>query len=59
MDQDGNVNPILCGQSLGQQFVVDQFAKSELSRLHYIKCNQKEMHAEVYSGAKDYEKIRW
>ena len=22
MDQDGIVNPILCGQSLGQQFVV-------------------------------------
>ena len=43
----------LCGRSLGQQFLVDQLAKSELSRLHYIECNQKEMHAEVYSGAKD------
>ena len=32
---------------------MDQFAKSELSRLHDIECNQKERHAEVYSGAKD------
>ena len=38
MDQDGIVNPILYGRSLGQQFLVDQFAKSELSRLHYIRC---------------------
>ena len=53
MDRDGIVNPILYGGSLGQQFLVDQFAKSELSRLHYIKSNQKEMRAEVYSGAKD------
>ena len=53
MDRDGIVNPILYGRSLGQQFIVDQFAKSELSRLHYIKCHQKEMRAEVYSGAKD------
>ena len=28
MDQDGTVNPILCGRSLGQQFVVDQLTKS-------------------------------
>ena len=53
IDQDAIVNPILYGRSLGQQFLVDHFAKSELSRLHYIECNQKEMHTEVYSGAKD------
>ena len=52
MDQDGTVNPIFYGRSLGQQFLEDQFAKSELSRLHYIECNEKEMHAEVYLGAK-------
>ena len=52
MDQDGIVSPILYGRSLGQQFLVDQFAKSDHSRLHYIECNQKEVHAEVYSGAK-------
>ena len=34
MDQDGIVNQILHGRSLGQQFLVDQFAKSEISRLH-------------------------
>ena len=55
LNQDGVVSPILYGRSrsLGQQFLVDQFAKSELSRLHYIKCDQKEICAEVYSGAKD------
>ena len=46
-------HPILYGRSLGQQFLANQFAKSELSRLHYIESNQKEMHGEVYSGAKD------
>ena len=53
MYRKGIVNPILCGRSLGQQYIVDQFAKAELSRLNYIECNQKEMRAEVYSGAKD------
>ena len=47
------VNPILRGQSLGQQYMVDQFAKTELSRLNYIECHQKELRAEVYLGAKD------
>ena len=46
-------NPILYGRCLGQQFLVDQFANLELSRLHYIKSTQKEMHAKVYSGAND------
>ena len=36
-----------------QQYVVDQFAKKELSRLNYIKNNQKEMRAELYNGLKD------
>ena len=36
MDQDRIVNPILHGRSLGQPFLEDQFAKSELSRLHTI-----------------------
>ena len=53
MDRKGIVNPILCGNTLGQQYIVDQFAKAELSRLNYVECNQKEMRAEVYSGAKD------
>ena len=42
------VNPILRGRSLGQQYMVDQFAKSELSRLNYIEHHQKELHAKLY-----------
>ena len=57
MDRKGIVNPILCGKSLGQQYIVDQFAKVELSRLNYIEHHQKEMRAEVYSGAKDAMKL--
>ena len=33
--------------------MVDQFAKTELSRLNYIECHQKELRVEIYSGAKD------
>ena len=47
------VNPILRGRSLGQQYMVDQFAKSELSRLNYIEHHQKELRAELYLGARD------
>ena len=53
MKRNGINNPILLGRSLGQQYIVDQFAKSEMSRLSYIEFHQKEMRAEVYSGAKD------
>ena len=53
MDRKGVVNPILWGNTLGQQYIVDQFAKSELQRLKYIEFNQKELRAELYSGAKD------
>ena len=54
-DESGRriVNPILFGRSLGQQYIVDQFAKVELNRLNYIKTHQKELRAELYSGAKD------
>jgi hypothetical protein len=52
-DSERVVNPILYGRSLGQQFMVDQFAKVELSRLMYIENHQKELRAEIYSGAKD------
>ena len=53
MKREGIVNPILLGRSLGQQYIVDQFAKAEMSRLNYVEFHQKEMRAEVYSGAKD------
>jgi hypothetical protein len=47
MKREGIVNPILRGRSLGQQYIVDQFAKSEMSRLNYVEFHQKEMRAEV------------
>ena len=53
MKREKVVNPILQGRSLGQQYIVDQYAKSELSRLRYVEMHQKELRAEVYSGAKD------
>ena len=53
MERDGITNPILRGRSLGQQYIVDQFAKSELGRCRYVELHQKELRAEVYNGAKD------
>ena len=53
MERDGITNPILRGRSLGQQFIVDQYAKIELARLRYVELHQKELRAEIYSGAKD------
>ena len=50
---DDIVNPILRGKSLGQQYIVDQFAKCKISMLRYVETHQKELQAEVYSGAKD------
>ena len=38
---DDIVNPILRGKSLGQQYIVDQFAKCELSRLRYVEIIKK------------------
>ncbi|KAL7532185.1 hypothetical protein ACHAWF_004044 [Thalassiosira exigua] len=48
MDREGIVNPILCGNSLGQQYMVDQWLKVELERLRWVKDNQKTLRAEVY-----------
>jgi hypothetical protein len=53
MKREGIVNPILLGRGLGQQYIVDQYAKIELGRLRYVAKNQKEMRVELYSGAKD------
>ena len=53
MERDGITNPILRGRSLGQQYIVDQFAKSEIGRCRYVELHQKELRAEVYNGAKD------
>ena len=51
--RDRVINPILFGRSLRKQYMVDQFAKVELNRLNYIKTHQKDLRAELYSGAKD------
>ena len=53
MERDGITNPLLRGLSLGQQYIVDQFAKSELGRCSYVELHPKELCAEVYNGAKD------
>ncbi|KAL7543674.1 hypothetical protein ACHAWF_007442 [Thalassiosira exigua] len=56
MDREGIVNPILCGNSLGQQYMVDQWIKVELERLRWVKGNQKAFRAEVYLGLRDAKK---
>ncbi|KAL7553461.1 hypothetical protein ACHAWF_016745 [Thalassiosira exigua] len=56
MDRKGIVNPILCGNSLGQQYMVNQWLKVELKRLRWVKDNQKTLRAEVYSGLRDAKK---
>eukprot|EP00984_Skeletonema_dohrnii_P018289 scaffold8514_cov74-Skeletonema_dohrnii-CCMP3373.AAC.1 len=53
MDRDGITNPILCGKSLGQQFILDQYCKVELERLRWVELNQKTIRAELYSGLGD------
>ena len=53
MDRDGITNPILCGNGIGQQFILDQYCKVELERLRWVELNQKTIHAELYSGLTD------
>jgi hypothetical protein len=43
----------LWGGNLFQQFVVDAWASVEQSNLNWIKNNQKELQADVYSGLRD------
>ncbi|EJK75195.1 hypothetical protein THAOC_03091, partial [Thalassiosira oceanica] len=54
-DDDGNeiFNPILRGNQLGEQYIVDQFAKAETGRLRFVELHQKELCCEVYSGLND------
>ena len=54
-DKDGNIvtNPILLGRKLGQQYGVDQYAKSEFDRLRYVEQHQTELCCEMYSGLQD------
>ena len=58
---DGNIsrvdglttNPILLGRKLGQQYIVDQYAKSEFARLRFVESHQTELCCEMYSGLQD------
>jgi len=38
---------------LGQQFIVDQYAKIEQERLNWVKTHQTEIRAELYQGLTD------
>jgi hypothetical protein len=49
----GIFNPILYGNRLFQQFVVDTYIKIESSRLDYICNHQTEIRAELYQGLVD------
>ena len=53
MDREEIINPILCGRSIGQQFILDQYCKLELQRLRWVELNQKTIRAELYSGFAD------
>ena len=41
------------GNRLFQQFITDQYGKSELQRLRYIESNQKKLRADLYKGVED------
>lgn len=44
------INPTICAKSLSQQYLVDQFCKVELSRLNFVRNNQRKLRADVYNG---------
>ena len=53
MVRSGVENPILLGSRLFQQYVVDQYAKIETCRLNYLRHNQNQLRADVYSSIED------
>ena len=46
-------NPIHLANRLGEQFIVDQWAKVESSRLRWLEFNQKQIRAELYNSYSD------
>ena len=54
-DEHGNtiINTIHYGRELGEQYMVGQYLKSDLSILNYTKNYQYELRAEVYSSNLD------
>ena len=53
MARNGVLNPIHLSNKLGQQFVVDQYCKMEMSRLQYFSIHQSTIRAELYQGNND------
>ena len=54
------INPILRGRTLGQQYLVDQFAKTEFSRLNYISPSPEGIAGRGLFGGKGcHEEVRW
>ena len=46
-------SPIHHLNKLGQQWIVDQYCKMELGRMHYLKTHQKDLRADLYTGLAD------
>ncbi|CAI9721532.1 Hypothetical predicted protein [Octopus vulgaris] len=46
-------NGIMKSRRLMQQYAVDQYAKVEQDRLHFLKTNQKQLKVEKYQGLLD------
>ena len=51
-DKHGNIvkNPIHLANRLGEQYIVDQWAKVESNRLRFLRFNQKQIRADLYKS---------
>jgi len=54
----GDFNPIFNGGKLTQQFIVDDYCKTEANNLHFIVKNQKQIRVELYAGLADFVQNR-
>jgi len=54
-DKSGNIvkNPIHLANRLGEQYIVDQWAKVEGDRLRFFRFNQKQCRADLYKSVQD------
>lgn len=48
-----NFNHLIYCCKLWQQYIVDVFAKAEISKLNWIRTNQKQIRADLYQGVQD------
>ena len=53
MVRGDNFNQILRFKEVTSQYFVDMYAKMEAERLRYLRSNQKQLRAELYSGLRD------